>query len=670
MTLRDLERVIDLCIDDIAAGRRTVAECMEAYPEHRAELSPLLEAAFAVHELPRVPERPVDPVRRARFMAELRRTPQQSRSRLPRRALPSFGWGAGLARMAPRMVMVAAPAAAIALLAIVFTLARPGAPAAASTLTVFSGAVEVARDGSWTAADDGAQLAEGAHLRTSADGRALVTFSDGSTAALEPHTELVLERVHMDGAREISIDQRSGRIWNDVASDDRAGSAYVVRTPDAVVRALGTVFETAVEDGETAVSTAEGTVEVQTDDEQVQVAPGELLRLAGRRVTERVKSDPAGVSVQAPFVASLVAEHGAATGARTDGVVFRQLAGVMTTDPGEAPQEFDLMRAAPGIYTLLLRRFAEGAGEVVIETPNGKHVLPVEANANGLAVRVRVELQDGRSVLEVLGHESLEEARDELRERVVETKRSEQARPVAERRGNEGRGQGAGRGNDADEGPSEQGRGRDRNADSDRDRDRNDRDDQGARRSATPASSDGLADRLRDLLTATAGRPATPPTPPASRTPAETVPPPAPTITVPTETIDRVARLLLALDRGDRETALSSLRLLAERPDPEVAARLRAVLADERFESHRDRLRELIGSLSDEHRERLRRLLLDGGAVPGLVPGPLPTLPAPRGDQDGIDPGEVMPTPMPAPGVLPWSEGTIIVPTVTVPSLP
>src|SRR5690606_18971331 len=59
MNRREVERIVDLCVDDVTSGRRTVEECLEAYPELRFELAPLLEAAVAFSGLATVPERAV-----------------------------------------------------------------------------------------------------------------------------------------------------------------------------------------------------------------------------------------------------------------------------------------------------------------------------------------------------------------------------------------------------------------------------------------------------------------------------------------------------------------------------------------------------------------------------------------------------------------------------------
>ncbi|MDA0302653.1 MAG: hypothetical protein O2822_09010 [Chloroflexi bacterium] len=83
MSTPDLASVIDRCLDDLAAGRVTVSECLARYPEHRAALEPLLLAAASMQALPRRAERAPDRIRRAQLMELIRETPQERRSWIP-----------------------------------------------------------------------------------------------------------------------------------------------------------------------------------------------------------------------------------------------------------------------------------------------------------------------------------------------------------------------------------------------------------------------------------------------------------------------------------------------------------------------------------------------------------------------------------------------------------
>ncbi|MCL4395761.1 MAG: DUF5667 domain-containing protein [Chloroflexi bacterium] len=54
MKLKLDDLVLEQCVNDIRAGRATVADCLSRYPDQADELAPLLEMAVALHSLPDV----------------------------------------------------------------------------------------------------------------------------------------------------------------------------------------------------------------------------------------------------------------------------------------------------------------------------------------------------------------------------------------------------------------------------------------------------------------------------------------------------------------------------------------------------------------------------------------------------------------------------------------
>lgn len=64
-------------------------------------------------------------------------------------------------RALPRFATIAAPTAAIALVAVFFVLSTGGDRASASTLTAFEDAIERQQDGVWLTLEDDAHLNEG-----------------------------------------------------------------------------------------------------------------------------------------------------------------------------------------------------------------------------------------------------------------------------------------------------------------------------------------------------------------------------------------------------------------------------------------------------------------------------------------------------------------------------
>jgi len=416
-----LAELIDSCIEDILLGVATIEECLDRAPEHRAELEPLLRAAMDMITIPVTTPAP-DPARRAAFMAELRSTPQET----PRFRLPSFGSFTPLLRF----TSVAAPAAVIAIVAIALVWSGGSSTASAATLTVFVGQVEEQVEGGWRPLADGATLEEGVTIRTSEASVAMLTFPDGSTATVEASTQLALEQIALNGGRQIGIRQESGRIWNDVVPI-RQGDAYVINTPHAVVEAHGTVFETIV-NGDTAVLTAEGLVSLARGERTVDVAAGQIVRANAEGISAPQRSPIAGeIRITGPVVGYLTSPQGAATGILLNGLAFRQIPGIITSDVGMEDgvlvQTIAVGNAERGAYSLVLRRYGPGTGAVTVMTPANSLTIDVPETVAiaRLPLEVTVATNDDIAI-RALSSE-LESVGEAPQVRVVETDRSRSA---------------------------------------------------------------------------------------------------------------------------------------------------------------------------------------------------------------------------------------------------
>ncbi|TAJ20170.1 MAG: hypothetical protein EPO65_04640 [Dehalococcoidia bacterium] len=388
-----LDEIIDRCIEDIRSGHATVDDCLTRYPAHRAELEPLLSAVASMSALPRGEMATPDPGRRAAFMAALRETPQDRPRRIRMPSLATL-LGGGAFR-------IVGPAFALAALAVAIVLGQGATPANASTLTIFDGGVERLDHAEWKPMRDGDRLEAGARMRTGLGGRAMLTFPDGSTIALDPTTELTIETLAV-APRRIEVRQSSGRLWHDIVHDESEGSRFVVLTPDTRVEVLGTVFQTSVDasTGQTDVSTADGEVRVITGNNAVPVGRGEALR-ARRAAIESVSAAPfldSALVVSGPFASAIIAADGRGTGIRVDGVTFRQLRGI-TTSTEDQVQRFDLQDIDPGAYTLVLQRRGDGSGEIVLDTPGGQQQFTVDGTAKVVRLPMRLEVRAGLPVL-------------------------------------------------------------------------------------------------------------------------------------------------------------------------------------------------------------------------------------------------------------------------------
>ena len=420
-----IDQIVDRCVEEIRGGRATAEECLLRYPEHRRELEALLRAAAVMSALPRGEQAVTpDPERRLAFMAALRETPQQ---RHRRRWLPSrrvlFGTGA---------FRIIGPAFALAALAIALVLGGGGTPATASTLTVFDGEVHRLDGVEWKSMRDGDELEAGVRMRTGAAGYALITFADGSTVALDPLTELTIETLAV-APRRVEVRQQSGRLWHDIVHDETEGARFVVLTPDARVEVLGTVFETTVDasTGQTDITTVDGEVRVVVGQQAVPVGRGETLR-ARKSNIEAVSVAPfldSALTIRGPFAAAIMAADGRGTGVRSDGVVFRQLRGVTTAREGGV-QRFDLQDIDTGELTLVLQRYADGAGEIVLDTPGGQQRFALDSGMRTARLPLRLVSVEGVPSLVATGLQSADAA-DAPTARVTKSDRTKNAIELA-----------------------------------------------------------------------------------------------------------------------------------------------------------------------------------------------------------------------------------------------
>ena len=135
--------------------------------------------------------------------------------------------------------------------------------AGGTSLTVIAGDVSVSRGGAdFAAATDGETLSAGDTVRTGADGRAVLTYFEGSTVTIEPDTELRVEAAGAmpDGSTVVLMRQAFGRTWHVVTKLITGGSKYEVRTPASTASVRGTEFEVDSSSDETTITTTEGTV--------------------------------------------------------------------------------------------------------------------------------------------------------------------------------------------------------------------------------------------------------------------------------------------------------------------------------------------------------------------------------------------------------------------------
>lgn len=157
--------------------------------------------------------------------------------------------------------------------------AQRTAAGASTTLTILSGSVAIRAAGKdFAPAEDGAILAAGDAVRTGPDGRAVLTYFEGTTVEIEPSSELTIDRATAgtDGSTVLLMTQNVGRTWHVVTHLLSGNSRYEVRTPASTASVRGTQFEIAVTDDSTTVTTTEGRVATSDPAQttEVLVTPG------------------------------------------------------------------------------------------------------------------------------------------------------------------------------------------------------------------------------------------------------------------------------------------------------------------------------------------------------------------------------------------------------------
>jgi hypothetical protein len=171
----------------------------------------------------------------------------------------------------------------------VFLYMRPDSTQSdrAATVAVLNTAVDAQKGSSdFTPALDGDVLASGDYVRSSKDGRAVLTFFDGSTLSVDPASlvkVLTLNRL-ASGGIELLIEQTLGRTWAAVSKLKTPDSKFEIKTPTGVAAVRGTSFETNV------AQNADGTFSVtyRVDDGEILVtatAGGSVAVGANQQVT-------------------------------------------------------------------------------------------------------------------------------------------------------------------------------------------------------------------------------------------------------------------------------------------------------------------------------------------------------------------------------------------------
>jgi hypothetical protein len=176
---------------------------------------------------------------------------------------------------------------------------------ATGTVIEVTGSVERLPKGEeqWTPIQKDTVLNEGDKVRTGPDSKAIAIFADQLIMAVEPESNLGLDKLQKSRKKDVIIKANldRGQIWNDVGKLKTKESKFFVTTPQAVTGARGTVFTVqAGPDEKTTVAVVDGGVEVRTRDMMM-----EPIQVEKNQMTEVTRNRPptAPTAISAVFLA-------------------------------------------------------------------------------------------------------------------------------------------------------------------------------------------------------------------------------------------------------------------------------------------------------------------------------------------------------------------------------
>jgi hypothetical protein len=355
-----IEIILEKCLARLKAGD-TVEDCLRQYPERRAELEPLLSAAAKLYSIPGISvSEDFRRESRDRLLAGIQNEAKSVATRRFRLTKPNF--------------RILVPAAMVALLALLFWLVSPGLTPASIpaqinpdkfSLSILSGEVETlaANSTSWQTVNDSGDLSTGTKVRTTDGGHAVITFFDGSTATLDPGTEVTVAESSFVNEQSVHIvlKQLSGETWNNVIGTGTQQPYYAVQTPLVTLVAQGTSFSSEVDTtGATSLLVIKGTVTViDKQNNEVSVAQDHQLNIQNTLAAAVPENIPTvkselSLSLGPDGVCSVSDPTGASTGYLLNGISFNQIPNSSAALSING-QSIQIETPVSGVYTITVR---------------------------------------------------------------------------------------------------------------------------------------------------------------------------------------------------------------------------------------------------------------------------------------------------------------------------
>jgi hypothetical protein len=249
----------------------------------------------------------------------------------------------------------------------------PRLVATTATLTVLGGEVEhvpVAAGQPGRSVD----LAEGDRVKTGADGRALITFLDGTTMTVEPGSEITVRRARVTRERaDVGVLVTVGTVWARVASWlGSRGTASIESHAYTATAHDGLIGGQTRPDGAFVCWTRAGTLRLLRADGRAETAlqPGEkATAVAGRAAVVEpfaVHRSTLEVVVTGPVLPMLVLPDGRVAGFVDPGVEVNQVFGSLTAIRGARGRIIEVPAGVAGTYRLVLDAVGEGPYEVAV----------------------------------------------------------------------------------------------------------------------------------------------------------------------------------------------------------------------------------------------------------------------------------------------------------------
>ena len=379
-------QILDECLDRIRSGE-SIDSCLAEYSDLRDELEPLLNTALKI--FPDQEIAPSDEFIRAlenRLLIrhdEQQVTPIEVQTGIRSGLLitASVYWNKTITLIGKRSFVFRTALAVLLVVAMCFVVSdflfQAPASASACTLSILSGSTDIKEFGSddWEPASDGMELTVGSRAKTSPQSYSILTFANGCTVKLQPETDIQIKQLEFYGeiTNIIVLKQSSGITWSHIASNRDSSVYYEIETPSVRAVASGTSFTTEVSDtGLTRVVTAEGTVRVSVNGEEVDLPAGVQVEVQARGNSSQLSAIPApdsyiSVTVDEPAVVSVIDSTGSSIGLLPGGLSFSQIPGAVYSMMNNHTGMVTIPNPVDGIYTIALRYNAKGQAPVNIQ---------------------------------------------------------------------------------------------------------------------------------------------------------------------------------------------------------------------------------------------------------------------------------------------------------------